>query len=181
MEYIIIDTQEVVSQGELRRRNPDISFPAVWGQEVLEFLGVAVVFTTPQPEFDTVSQIVVQGPPILTAKGHYEQSWVVVDLDPVIAQQNQIAKMEQVKASIVSVVQSNLDAFAKERGYDGILSACTYVNSSNDLFKADGLKAVELRDASWAILYSILAAVEAGTRVVTSFSDIEADLPVLEW
>ena len=74
MEYIIIDTQEVVSQGELRRRNPDTSFPTVWGPDVLEFLGIAVVFPAPQPEFDSVSQSVIQGAPVLTSKGHYEQS-----------------------------------------------------------------------------------------------------------
>jgi hypothetical protein len=181
MEYIIIDTQEVVSQGELRKRNPNTSFPAVWGQDVLDFLGVAVVFSVPQPEFDTVSQMAILGSPILTDKGHYEQSWTVVDLDPEVVQQNQIAKMEQLKVSIVSNVQSNLDAFAKEKGYDGILSACTYANSSNELFKAEGLKAVELRDTSWGTLYAILADVEAGNRVVSSFADIAADLPVLTW
>mgnify|MGYP003346456733 CR=1 FL=1 len=181
MEYIIIDTQEVVSQGELRRRNPDTSFPAVWGPDVLEFLGVAVVFPAPQPEFDSVSQSIIQGAPVLTDKGHYEQSWTIVDLDPEIVQVNQAAKLEQLKTSIVSIVQSNLDAFAQEKGYDGILSACSYASSSNATFKAEGLKAVELRDASWATLYSILADVEAGKRTVTSFADIETELPVLKW
>lgn len=181
MEYIIIDTQEVVSQGELRRRNPETSFPAVWGPETLEFLGVAAVFQTPQPEFDSISQTVIQGAPVLTNKGHYEQSWSIVDLDPEVVAQNQIAKLEQLKTSIVSQVQTRLDDFAKTRNYDSILSAATYATSTNAQFKAEGQKAVELRDATWSSLYSILAEVEAGTRTVSSYADIEADLPVLEW
>jgi hypothetical protein len=181
MEYIIIDTQEVVSQGELRRRNPVTSFPAVWGSDVLEFLGVAVVFPSPAPEYDSVSQMVVQGAPVLTDKGHYEQSWSIVDLDAEVVAQNQAAKLEQLKVSIVSQVQVRLDTFAQTRNYDSILSAATYAASSNEVFKAEGLKVVELRDATWSALYTILAAVEAGTRVVSSYADIEADLPVLSW
>ena len=91
------------------------------------------------------------------------------------------AKLQKLKTSIISIVQAKLDSFAKEKGYDGILSACTYATSTNDVFKAEGLKAVELRDASWSALYSILEEVEAGTRTVESFADIEEDLPVLEW
>lgn len=181
MEYIIIDTQEVVSQSELRHRNPDTSFPEIWGPDVLEFLGVAVVFPAPKPEFDSISQSVIQGAPVLTDKGHYEQTWTIVDLDPVVVQANKTAKLEQLKTSIVSTVQSNLDAFAKEKGYDNILSACSYATSTNDAFKTEGLRAVLLRDSSWATLYSILADVETGKRIVTSFADIETDLPVLTW
>lgn len=40
----------------------------------------------------------------------------------------------------------------------------------------------ELRDATWAVLYTILAAVQAGTRDRPStFADIEGDLPALTW
>jgi len=181
MEYIILDTKEVVSQGELRRRNSDTSFPAVWGPETLDFLGIAPVFPAPQPEHDSVTQTIQSSSPVLTSKGHYEQSWTIVDLDPEIVAQNQAAKLEQLKSSIVQQVQSNLDAFARTKNYDSILSAASYAASSNPVFKSEGQTAVVLRDDTWAKLYTILAEVEAGTRTVTSFADIEAELPVLEW
>lgn len=97
-----------------------------------------------------------------------------------IAAEVLIAK-EKLQSSIVSQVQTRLDDFAKTRNYDGILSAATYATSTNVQFKAEGQKAVELRDATWSSLYSILAEVEAGTRTVSSYADIEADLPVLDW
>lgn len=181
MEYIILDTNEVVSQGELRRRNPDTSLPAVWGQDTLDFLGIAPVFPAPQPEYDSVTQTVQSSGPVLTNKGHYEQSWTIVDLDPEIVAQNQAAKLEQLKSSIVQQVQSRLDAFAQTKNYDSILSAASYATSSNPVFKSEGQTAVDLRDATWAELYTILSEVEAGTRTVTSFADIEADLPILTW
>lgn len=83
--------------------------------------------------------------------------------------------------SIEQAVQDRLDSFAKTRGYDGIQSAATYATSANAKFKAEGQCAVDARDATWAKCYEILAAVQAGTRTVTSYADIESDLPALNW
>lgn len=181
MEYIILDTKEVVSQGELRKRNSNVSFPSTWDQDVLDFLNIAPVFPAPHPEFDSITQSVQASAPVLTNKGHYEQSWTIADLDPEIVTANQTAKLEQLKTSIIQRVQSNLDNFAKEKNYDNILSACSYANSTNPIFKSEGELAISLRDSTWSALYTVLAEVEAGTRTVTTFSDIESDLPVLSW
>ncbi|MBI3714216.1 MAG: hypothetical protein HY253_14825 [Burkholderiales bacterium] len=83
---------------------------------------------------------------------------------------------------IVNSTQGRLDAFARARGYDSILSACTYVTSQIPKFAHEGQMAVQSRDATWAKLYQILADVEAHKRPVpTCFADVEADLPALNW
>lgn len=83
---------------------------------------------------------------------------------------------------IITRTQARLDTFANARGYDGILSACTYVASQVPRFAHDGQVAVQSRDATWAKLYEILGEVEAHKRPIPSgFADIEADLPVLVW
>lgn len=83
---------------------------------------------------------------------------------------------------IVSHTQNRLDNFASSRGYDGILSACTYVASQVPRFASDGQIAVRLRDATWAKLYDIMAEVETGKRAVPAgFGDVEHDLPALAW
>lgn len=89
---------------------------------------------------------------------------------------------EKLKTLFVNFAQSRLDNFAKTRNYDNILSAATYATSTIPKFAAEGQRAVELRDATWAALYQILADVQAGTRPTpTSFADIEPDLPELTW
>lgn len=89
--------------------------------------------------------------------------------------------LEVLKNEILSAAQAELDAFARTRGYDGILSACTYATSTVPKFAAEGQYCVQLRDATWAALYTMLAQVEAGIRSVPSgFSEIAADLPTLE-
>jgi hypothetical protein len=89
---------------------------------------------------------------------------------------------EAVQNMIVVEVQARLDAFAKTRGYDGILSASTYAASAVPQFASEGQRAISLRDQTWQVLYQILADVKAGNRPVpSSFSQIEKDLPDLAW
>ena len=89
---------------------------------------------------------------------------------------------EQIKAEILAATQQRLDEFAESRGYDGILSAASYVTSTVEQFATEGQRAVNLRDQTWAALYAMLAEVIAGTRSMPAgYADIEAELPTLEW
>lgn len=89
---------------------------------------------------------------------------------------------DELRARFSLAIQARLDAWARTRNYDGVLSATTYATSTVPKFQAEGQRAVELRDQTWAAAYAILADVLAGTRPMpASLVDIEADLPVLEW
>lgn len=89
---------------------------------------------------------------------------------------------DQVAAAFTSAIQQRLDGFAHTRNYDNILSACTYATSAIPKFRDEGQACVNLRDATWAAAYAILAKVQAGQHPMpTSLADIEADLPALEW
>lgn len=89
---------------------------------------------------------------------------------------------QEIQNDIVDATQKRLDDFAKTRYYDGILSLCTYATSSNPKFAVEGQYGVEARDTTWTKLYEILDEVQNGTRPIpTSFSQIEPDLPLLEW
>ena len=98
----------------------------------------------------------------------------MIKIDPVKAR-------EKIIADFTQRVQQHLDDFARTRGYDGILSACTYATSVNPKFAAEGQYAVEARDATWAKCYEVLAAVEAGSRPMPTLDELLAELPVLTW
>lgn len=86
------------------------------------------------------------------------------------------------QAAVVTATQARLDTFANTRNYDGILSACTYATSSVPRFAADGQTAVDLRDATWATLYTLMGEVQAGTRPMPGTADeVLALLPELTW
>lgn len=88
---------------------------------------------------------------------------------------------EQVIASYTAAVQKHLDDTAKQRGYDGILSACTYATSTNEKFQAEGQAAVVWRDAVWSTCYATLAAVESGAAVMPTIDELMAVLPAIIW
>lgn len=88
----------------------------------------------------------------------------------------------QVEAAFTAAIQQRLDDFARTRNYDSILSACTYATSTVAKFKSEGQLCVNLRDATWAAAYKVLAEVQGGTRAMPgSVADIEADLPAAVW
>jgi hypothetical protein len=89
---------------------------------------------------------------------------------------------EELQIIVARAVQNRLDAFAQSRGYDGILSAATYATSSVPQFADEGQYAVQVRDATWSALYTILAEVQAGTRPLPAgYGDIDGELPALAW
>lgn len=81
----------------------------------------------------------------------------------------------------VAAIQRRLDAFAQTRGYDNILSACTYSFSAVPQFAAEGQCAVASRDSTWAVAGQIFSEVQAGTRPVPTEAALLAELPALVW
>lgn len=86
-----------------------------------------------------------------------------------------------VKAELVNAVQKKLDEVAQTRGYDGILSLCSYATSSDPTFSVEGQAGVEWRDAVWRYCYNLLAEVQAGTKPVPTVTELIAGLPTITW
>ena len=84
-------------------------------------------------------------------------------------------------ASLTGAVQRHLDEKSRTRGYDGILSLCTYATSAHDKFRAEGQAGVVWRDAVWAACYQFVDDVLAGSRPVPTSEELVAELPVFEW
>ena len=85
---------------------------------------------------------------------------------------------EEVQEQMTDAVQAALDNFAKTRGYDGIMSACSYSNSTDAQFKLEADYCIQLRDTTWRMGYAILAEVKTGTRPIPSIEELIAELPV---
>ena len=167
-----------VTQTDLRRQNPDVSFPAFeLSADLMASFGYTVVRYAPPPAFDAATHRIVEGTPVQEGDV-WNQTWQVVPLTP-----EEIAENLQVlQAGIVRQTQQRLDDFARTRNYDGILSACTYASSKVAKFAAEGQYAVAARDDTWDTLYNIMLDVQAGTRPLPSgFEDLEPELPVLTW
>lgn len=133
------------------------------------------------PTIDQVTQSVIRDGGEYV-DGRWQYKWRVDQLSAEQVAANVATKNQKLQADIVTKTQKRLDDFAGTRNYAGILSLCSYATSTNTKFQAEAQYGVVSRDNTWATLYAILAAVEAGTRPVPSgYAEIEPELPVLAW
>ena len=79
-----------------------------------------------------------------------------------------------------SAIQSWMDGEATKLGYDSILSVCSYINTGNPKFDAEGEGFRKWRSAVWARGYELIDEVIAGQREVPDDpADVIALLPEL--
>lgn len=103
----------------------------------------------------------------------------VIDGVAVLGWEVVAATPEEIQAAFMQFVQEHLDARARERGYDGILSAASYATSVNPRFGPEGAAYRDWRDAVWSHCYQVLADVQASARPVPTEAELIAELPAL--
>lgn len=92
-----------------------------------------------------------------------------------------VAKMNAIKEQAMTAVQTLLDTTARSRGYDSIVSLCTYATSNIPKFKAEGQAGVDWRDACWAYGYQLMYDIQTGKREIPSVDEILAEIPNINW
>ena len=87
--------------------------------------------------------------------------------------------INQIKVEMTNAVQEHLDSVAQGRGYDNILSACSYAGAPN-AFQAESQAFIVWRADVWVACYQIMVAVESGTRAVPAVDQLLAELPQMQ-
>lgn len=88
--------------------------------------------------------------------------------------------LEELTALFKEKTQELLDAKAREKGYDDILSACSYAGYDND-FRAEGEAFGIWRAKVWKYGYGLLNAIAEGKhKMPKSFDEILVEMPTLE-
>ncbi len=90
---------------------------------------------------------------------------------------NPAPRADEIAAALESAVQAHLDATARNRHYDNIVSACSYAGAANR-FQVESIAFIQWRAAVWGHCYQALADVQAGTRTAPTAAALIAELPV---
>lgn len=87
---------------------------------------------------------------------------------------------EQQAAACVAAIQTELDVQAQAKGYDNIVSACSYAaQASGAPFQAEGAAFLAWRSAVWQQAYAKQALVKAGTATMPTPAEAVAAMPAL--
>ena len=119
--YINIETKNIITESEIRAANPNVSYPQPF--PVPE--GYAVLFDAPQPTYNKYSETVQQGEPVLTSKGHWEQTWNIIPLEGDALGAAQAQKVEDEKAKIKADIAALEAEITPRRTREAILAIDT--------------------------------------------------------
>jgi hypothetical protein len=118
--YINLETKQVSTEHEIRSAHPNTSFATPFSPD-----GYAVVFDAPQPTYDKYSETVQQGLPVLTSKGHWEQTWNIIQLEGDQLTDAQVQKVEDDKAKIKADIAALEATITPRRTREAILAIDT--------------------------------------------------------
>lgn len=88
---------------------------------------------------------------------------------------------DELKRMFTLVVQEHLDKTVQARGYDNIVSCCSYVASSDPVFAAEAQAAVVWRDKVWRYCYTQLDLILSGQRELPGIADFITELEAINW
>lgn len=178
MSYVNTTTLAIVEAADIMLAYPDVSFPnRGWTDEDLAPYGYAVLNWPPNPPIPGMYENVVEVDPV-EVDGQWYHHFILVPMTP-----EQVAvKNAELWTSYTMDTQNRLNAFAQTRGYDSMLSLCTYSTSPTEKYAIEGQYGVTSRDETWQQFYIIQDEVIAGTRPMPqNYQEIIPDLPVLKW
>lgn len=161
--------------GELRADFPQTSFPADLSQSDLSEFGVFPVTQIPKPSSD-YTQIVIEGQP-MNVGGAWTQVWIVRDATDA----EEAAAFAQLQVTYEQAIQQHLDTTAQSRGYDNMMSACSYAAGTHPKFSVEGRDCLAWRSSVWEKSYEILTAVKNKTRPLPTIEEVIAELPPIVW
>ena len=108
-EYRVRTTGEVLSQGQVRKLNPNVSLPRVWNDNVCEVLGIDPVLASPKPTPTGDYKTVVRNGVVQDANNNWVYAWVERDM---FADTTDEDGVTTTKAEHETAYQAKLDAEA---------------------------------------------------------------------
>jgi hypothetical protein len=139
-------TMSVIDSHQLRRENPNVSFPAVLTNAALEGTDYQIIDNPDQAEIGRFKTAVVGVP--YTQGGKIKVDFVVTEKVP---------PMHEILQEFEAAIDRHLDAKAKEYRYDSVYTMISYKGDPNPKFDREARSMFMWRSAVWTKANEILA------------------------
>ena len=90
----------------------------------------------------------------------------LIELSDAEKAEQQKNKLENFKRQLDYLATQEINKFARDHGYDSILSMVSFINSTNQTYADEAKIAIDYRDAVWLNVETIIADVIAGDREI---------------
>lgn len=146
-------------------RHP-LSIETAWTAKELAGVGLYVPSPAdPVPEGKVSTGIVVQD-----VKGR-----------PAFVHQLRDRTLAEAEEEARRIVAAHVNSVAAEKGYDSGATCAGYATSSVEKWSSEAAAFIAWRDSVWVAVFSLLAAVEAGTATIPTAEEMISSLPVITW
>ena len=135
-EYRVRETGEVLSQGAIRKLNPNMSLPRVWNANVCAALGIDPVLIAPKPDTTGDYKVVVRNGVEQDANNNWVYAWIERDMFADTTEDG----VTTTKAEHEAAYQTKLDDEAAERvrtERDRLLAETDWTGLSDVTMSAD--------------------------------------------
>ena len=180
MKFVKVEKESLFvyhSFTELRKEYSHISFPPTPNIEFLKTLNIyPLVYPENKPDI-TYKQKLVESIPI-NKEGQFIEwgiEWIVVEA----SEQEQLDALNHIKMEIGFYLNDLLDRYAANKGYDGILSLCSYSDSQYEPFRLEAQEGIRVRDVTWKKAIEFIETLQKEERVFNGVSDIDPLIPDL--
>lgn len=191
--YINTQTNQVVSEQEIKAANPNTSFSVPFNPPT-EYKWI---FPAPQPTHNPVIQSVRSITPELTGLGHYEERWEVIprfveytdknDGVHTVVEQEAAAialdtqtKTAALLVTYVNALTNHLDTVAQSRNYDNRIT-CSVRAAYPGPYQAEGIAFGSWMDQCNQIGYQMLADYQTGLISQPTVEELITSLPEMIW
>jgi hypothetical protein len=177
MQIAIVQNNTITKIGEISAIFPNVSFPASGADpEWMKEQGVVPV--TYFKEYDRATQKLTSVEPYIEGSEVFAVTVEALSPEEVTALAE--AAVQNTLKGYASAVQNKLNEVSRERDFDSIEDAASYVLSSDAAWAAEAQAAITWRDAMWKEYYALADKVKAGQEVPNVTEFMEA-LPAIVW
>ena len=136
MEYRLQSDGSLKNQGEIRKLNPNVSFPRVWDADVCAGLEIDPVFAAPQPAPSAAYKQVLRNGAVQDASDNWVEAYIETDM----FSDTTVDGVTTTKAEHETAYQAQLDADAAKNvrtTRDGLLTGTDWHGMSDVTMSSD--------------------------------------------